>query len=103
MSILIHKLGPVDDAKVLRALSSIQSRCIDNVHVISSIAKQNIDGKTRYEFFILLSLTKKDRHLTIISSSFEGEVRMVHSKLSNCKITDVSYSSRSNATAIQVI
>ena len=92
MSILIHKLGPVDDAKVLRVLSSIQSRCIDNVHVISSIAKQNIDGKIRYEFFIPVSLTKKDRHLTIISSSIEGEVRMVHSKLSNCKITDISYS-----------
>ena len=92
VSILIHKSGPVDAAKVFKILSSMQSTCVDNVHVISSIAKQNIHGKTRYEFLIPASLAKKDRHLTIISSSFEGEVRMAHKRLSDCKITVISYS-----------
>ena len=91
ISILIHNLGPVD-AKVLKVWSSIQSSCIDNVHVISSIAKQNIDGKIRYEIFVPVSFTKEDHHLTIIASNTEGTVRMVHSKLRNCKIMDISYS-----------
>ena len=91
VSILIHNLGPVN-AKVLKVWSNIQSSCIDNVHVISSIAKENIDGKTRYEFFVPMSLIKKDRHLTIITSNFEGAVRMVHGKLRNCKIMDIAYS-----------
>ena len=91
VGILIHNLEPVD-AKVLGILSSMQSRCIDNIHMISSIAKQNIDEKISYEFFIPVSLTKKDRHLTIISSNLDGEVRMAHNRLSDCKIMAISYS-----------
>ena len=92
VSILIHKLSPVDDAKVLKVWSSIQSSCIDNVHVISSIAKQNIDGKVSYECFIPVNLTKEDCHLTIISSNLDSEVRMAHKRLSDCKIMGISYS-----------
>ena len=91
VSVLIHKLGPVD-TNVLKVWSSIQSSCINNVHVISSIAKQNIDGKVSYEFFIPVSLTKEDCHLTIISSNLDSEVRMMHDKLGSCKVMGISYS-----------
>ena len=95
VSILIHKLDPVGDAKVLKVWSSIQSSCIDNVHVISSIAKQNIDGKLTYgvyEFFVPVNFTKKDCYLSIISSNLDGEVKMVHKRFSDSKIMGISYS-----------
>ena len=91
VSILVHNLAPVN-VTVLKVWSDIQSSCIDDVHVISTIAKQIIDGKMYYEFFVPVSLIKKDCQLTVISFDLNGEIRMVHDKLTSCKITDVSYS-----------
>ena len=89
--ILIHNLAPID-AMVLKVLSDIRSSCIDDVHVISAIAKRNTDGKLNYEFFVPISFVKKDYHFTIISFTLRSEIRMVHNKLINCKFTEASYS-----------
>ena len=73
---------------MLKVWSSIQSSCIDNVHVISSIAKQNIDGKIRYEFFVPMSLTKEDHHLTIITS---GAYKIITYVLQNISLDRLNF------------
>ena len=90
IAILIHNLGPVD-AKVLKVWANIQTSCIDNVHVISSIAKRSTDGKIWYEFFIPMSLTKKAHYITIVFFDLESGIRIAHGKLSAYKITEISY------------
>ena len=89
--ILLHNLAPLDTV-MLEVLSDIRSSCIDDVHVISSIAKRSMDEKISYEFFVPASFIKKDYHFTIISFTLRSEIRMIHDKLNNCKFTKVSYS-----------